>query len=107
MKYEVNSAFIDKNTNEEYASGEIYETDSEDRAAFLKMKGFLGSEIDTSVENVLDKNALEVVKSLSSRTPKDELDVLYKRESEGKNRVTVKEHIEKLLKGEDDESSEA
>ncbi|MES1038954.1 hypothetical protein [Peribacillus simplex] len=107
MKYEVNSAFIDKNTNEEYAAGEFYETSNEDRAAFLKMKGFLGSEVDSSIENILDKNAQEVVKSLSSSTPKGDLDVLYKRESEGKNRVTVKEHIEKLLKGEDDESSKA
>lgn len=107
MKYEVNSAFIDKNTKEEYAVGDLYVTDNEDRAEFLQMKGFLGSEIDISVDNVLDKNAPEVVKGIVPETSKEELEFLYKRETEGKNRVTVKEHIEKLLKGEDDESSKA
>lgn len=107
MKYEVSSAFIDKNTDKEYAVGDTYETENSDRAEFLQIKGFLGSEIDTSIDNVLDKNAPEVVKGIVPETSKEELESLYKRETEGKNRVTVKEHIEKLLKGEGNESSQA
>ncbi|MBT2647196.1 hypothetical protein J7E52_10755 [Bacillus sp. ISL-34] len=107
MRYEVESAFIDKNTKEEYPVGSHYETDSEDRAEFLQKKGFLGSEIDSTVETILDKKASDIIKAISSETSKEELESLLKQEVEGKDRVTVKEHIEKLLKGEDDESSEA
>ncbi|PJN90985.1 hypothetical protein [Bacillus sp. mrc49] len=107
MKYEVKSAFIDKNTKEAYAVGSHFETDSEDRAEFLQKKGFLGSEIDSTVETILDKKASDIIKAISSETSREELESLLKQEIEGKDRVTVKEHIEKLLKGEDDESSEA
>ncbi len=107
MKYEVESAFIDKNTDKEYAIGSHYETDSEDRAEFLQKKGFLGSEIDSTVETILDKKASDIIKAISSETSKEELESLLNQEVVGKDRVTVKEHIEKLLKGEDDESSEA
>ncbi|KWW17975.1 hypothetical protein AS888_20915 [Peribacillus simplex] len=107
MKYEVESAFIDKNTKEAYAVGSHFETDSEDRAEFLQKKGFLGSEIDSAVETILDKKATDIIKEISTETSKEELESLLNQEVSGKNRVTVKEHIEKLLNGEDHESSEA
>lgn len=107
MKYEVESAFIDKNTDKEYAIGSHYETDSEDRAEFLQKKGFLGSEIDSTVETILDKKASDIIKAISSETSREELESLLNQEVAGKDRITVKEHIEKLLNGEGNESSEA
>lgn len=44
-KYPVIKVFRDKINQERYTVGQIYETEDEERAAYLQRSGFLGEEI--------------------------------------------------------------
>jgi hypothetical protein len=50
VKLNVVSPFIDKHTNVYYKEGAVYETDSAERGEELQKNGFLGEQIETTVE---------------------------------------------------------
>jgi hypothetical protein len=50
LKYQVISIFSDKFTSVLYPEGAVYETDSEERGKELQSLGFLGDEIETTIE---------------------------------------------------------
>ncbi|KZR60391.1 hypothetical protein [Pseudobacillus badius] len=107
MKYQVKKAFVDKNSGEHHEQGTIYETTSASRAEFLQQKGFIGEEVKNPLEQLLDQNAPDVAEAITSEHSKEELEELLELEKAGRGRKTVKEHIESLLKGEEDGSGEA
>ncbi|WEG14151.1 hypothetical protein PU629_07240 [Pullulanibacillus sp. KACC 23026] len=145
MKYTVQNAFKDKNTNAIYHPGDVYETEDAKRAGELQKRGFLGDEIksdpaptppqdppaDSDQQQnpvqtdqqqqpaptqptdqqsapapaqtqdstpLLDRTVDEVIANLSKDTPKEVLNQLLLDEKAGKNRKTVTDYIESLLK---------
>lgn len=112
MKFNVISDFIDKNSSQYYKDGSVFETEDKDRAAFLQKEGFIEESEDSAVKNefevLLDKTAAEIIDSLPGDFSKEDLEQLLSKEKDAKKpRKTVIEHIEGLLKGEENESGEA
>lgn len=109
MKYLVTSRFIDKNTNELFEVGTVYETNNQERAIEIKKAGYLGELIEDISPNgpykqLLSKNVSEITSTVDENYTSDQIRELLQLEAEGENRKGVKKHLENLLKGEDDES---
>lgn len=107
--YKVIKTFRDKHTLEVFNVGNLYETDDSNRAKELMRLGFLEkTEIEpaNTDDSVLDSKVEKIKETVTAAMSKEKLEVLLKLEVEGKNRKTVVEHIESLLKGDDDESGE-
>ncbi|MCM3411232.1 hypothetical protein [Metabacillus litoralis] len=105
MKHIVIRKFRDIHTNDLFDVGEPYETEDKERSIDLQKKGFIGSMLIE--ESLLSGNVNEVVEVINGEMSKERLEQLLQDEAEGKNRKTVIEHIESLLKGDEDESSKA
>ncbi|MFE4525438.1 hypothetical protein ACFRCQ_25565 [Cytobacillus firmus] len=67
MKYKVLKRFRDKDTKKFFPDDSIYETEDQNRAGLLQKKGFLGREVETSIEN--DKT-IETNKKITRKAPK-------------------------------------
>jgi hypothetical protein len=96
-EYIVVSSFIDKFTKVRYPAGSTYEAGKE-RFEELHKMGFLEEKVEEAnpLGDLLKKNADEVIASINEGTSKEDLEELHRLELEGKNRKTVKEHIESL-----------
>jgi hypothetical protein len=101
MEIKVIKRFRDKNTNEVYRAGALYQSDDEERISFLQNSGYL--EKSEKQESLLDQNVDEIKAAITADMGVDELKALSKEESGGKNRKGVIEHIDSLLKVEDGE----
>jgi hypothetical protein len=101
MKLKVTQTFIDKNTKKRYEVGDIFETDDNERVKELR------SHVGESEKSVLDHNVSETIELITNETSHVELKILLDEETNGKDRKTVKEHIESLLKGDDHDQSGA
>ncbi|WP_416729203.1 hypothetical protein [Fictibacillus sp. JL2B1089] len=102
-KYVVTKTFIDKNTKILHDKGSFYTADSE-RFEELKKLGYLEEQKIDPMEDLLAGTANEVIDSITEKTSLEDLDTIYKLESEDKNRKTVLKHIDSLRQDEKDES---
>lgn len=97
-KYEVLKRFRDINTREKYEAGSVYETADKERGVELQEKGFL-----KATKSVLDGNVTSIKTAITADLSPEELNSLLEEEKAGEDRKGVKEHIEALLKGKEDE----
>ncbi|WP_368657634.1 hypothetical protein AB3Z07_21205 [Metabacillus halosaccharovorans] len=107
MKYHVISNFRDKETFEVYTEGSIFETDKDKRVKELQHKGYLGEKIEVEIPDILKKTVSEIKHEITEEMDQEQLQELLQFEVDTENRKGVKEHIESLLKGDDNESSKA
>lgn len=99
MEYTVVSNFRDKNTDELFVVGDVYVTEDPTRATELRQKGFISGESQI-INSPLEGNVAEVIAEITKELGPEKLSELLQQEIEGKDRKTVKEHIESLLKDE-------
>lgn len=104
MKFTVVRDFIDRHTKNLHRADTDYSTDDQDRAEELKGLGFIkDTEAKESKypvkeeQSILDNKATEITQTLTTETPKEELETLLEAEKKDKNRKTVIDHIESLL----------
>ncbi|WP_277679550.1 hypothetical protein [Gracilibacillus dipsosauri] len=103
MKIEVTKRFIDKDTKLFYTDSKegrcVYESDDENRIAYLRSKGYLGEEIAkvTKEPSVLDGNVSEVQSKITDDLSTGKLNELLESERNNANRKGVIQHIESLL----------
>ncbi len=100
MADKVAKRFRDKVTKEEYLKiGAEYHSDNEERKAELRARGFIKSDEEGKgkFDDVLSKNVKDFKAAVTNETAKEDLEEMLKVESEGKNRQSVKDHIESVL----------
>lgn len=104
MELTVIKEFVDRQTKTPYRINDTYLTGDQDRAVNLVELRYLEKTEETIPPNkvimdisILDGNVTEITKKLTNETPKTDLESFLESEKNGKNRVTVIEHIESLL----------
>ncbi|ADU30983.1 hypothetical protein [Evansella cellulosilytica] len=110
MKYrrKVKKLFKDKYDPKKYHKKDsVFESEDPERIEDLQNRDLISEEEyepeQQDNKSVLDQNASDVVAAINSDLSKEELQALFTKESEGKNRSTVLKHIESLVKGEGNE----
>jgi hypothetical protein len=96
MEIKVIKRFRDKQTNEVYLAGALYQSDDKGRISFLQNGGYL--EKSENQESLLDQNVEEIKGSITADLGKDRLKELFEEEFNSKNRKGVIEHIDGLIK---------
>jgi hypothetical protein len=106
LKYQVLRRFKDKHSSKIINVEDVFEIEKEEAALKLQEKGIIGKKVgdeESKGEGIpsspLDRNANDAIKSITADLNQGELKNLLKLETEGKDRKSVKEHIESLLKG--------
>jgi hypothetical protein len=100
MEVKVIKRFRDKETNEVYPVGALYQSDNENRIKFLQGRGHLDMYNSDSNEgnSLLNQTVDEIKEAVTSDLGKEQLEQLLKEEHDGKGRKGVIEHIDSLLK---------
>jgi hypothetical protein len=99
MNYNVIQRFRDKESLEVFEVGDTFQSDNKTRVLELKRNGFI--EDAPKQESILDGNVQEIIELLTKDLGREKLLELLDEESKGKDRKTVKEHIESLLSEDD------
>jgi hypothetical protein len=101
MEIKVIKRFRDKETKEVFAAGALFQSDDKERIKYLQSKGHLelsDPSITSKQPDLLDKTLEEIKTSITADLGKEQLEELFKAESDGKNRKGVIDHIDSLLK---------
>jgi hypothetical protein len=99
MNFNVVQRFRDKESLNVFEVGNTFQSDNKNRVLELKRNGYI--EDAPKPESVLDGNVQDVINILTKELGREKLLELLDEESKGKNRKTVKEHIESLLSEDD------
>ncbi|MCM3663454.1 hypothetical protein M3204_03505 [Mesobacillus subterraneus] len=101
MKGTVIQRFRDKESNKAFEVGATYEHQNKERFAELSRNGFItvdeNQDSDSNQDSLLNGNAQDVIAALTNDIDPEKLQAFLEEESKGKDRKTVKEHIEALL----------
>jgi hypothetical protein len=101
MKGTVIQRFRDKESDEVFEVGAIYEHQSKERVAELGRNGYISvdenQDSDSGQDSYLNGNVHDVIAALTKDIGPEKLQALLEEETKGKDRKTVKEHIEALL----------
>lgn len=101
MKCTVIQRFRDKESDEVFENGTTYENPNNKRVAELKRNGFIAvdhsQESNQKEESLLDGNVQDVISTITKEIERERLTELLEEESKGRDRKTVKQHIEALL----------
>jgi hypothetical protein len=101
MKGTVIERFRDKESDDVYEVGATYEHQNKERVAELSRNGYITvnetQDPDSNQESLLNGNVQDVIAALTKDIGPEKLQALLEEETKGKDRKTVKEHIEALL----------